>query len=121
MSELNAAAIKKLKVGKLKAELSKRNLSILGKKDELALRILKVIDHGLMKPKSDEDRYAAKALMSDSIDTQLDAEGEQNDAIYGEQNVKEACFDDSSFKFLDGVSTPPRRPTFSAGTNTLGK
>ena len=86
MSELNAAAIKKVKVGKLKAELSKRNLLILGKKDELPLRLLKVIDHSLLKPKSEEDRYAAKVLMSDSVDTQLDAEGEQNDDIYGEQN-----------------------------------
>ena len=80
-----------------------------------------MIDHGLLKPKFDEDRYAAKVVMSDSIDTQLDAEGEQKDAIYGEQNVKEACFDDSLIKFLDGVSTPPRRPIFSAATNTLDK
>ena len=48
MSELNAAAIKKVNVGKLKAELSKRNLLILGKKDELPLRLLKVIDHSLL-------------------------------------------------------------------------
>ena len=121
MSELNAATIKKLKVGEIKAELSKRNLSILGKKDELASRLLKVIDHGLLKPKSAEDRYAAMSVMSDSRDTQEDAEGEPIDAIYEEENVKEVCFDDSFMKFLDRVSTPPQRPLFSAAANTLNK
>ena len=121
MSELNAATIKKLKVGELKAELSKRNQSILGKKDELALRLLKLIDHGLLKPKSDEDRYAAMAAMSDPT------EGEPNDATYGAENAKEARSDDNSrkfdgsfFEFLDGVPTPPRRPLISAA-NALEK
>ena len=121
MSELSAATIKKLKVGELKEELSKRNQSILGKKDELASRLLKLIDHGLLKPKSDEDRYAAMAEMSDPT------EGEPNDATYGAENAKEACsddnarkFDDSFFEFLDGVPTPPRRPLISAA-NALEK
>ena len=118
MSELNAAAIKKLKVGELKAELSKRNLSILGKKEELASRLLTVINQGLLKPKSDEDRDAA---MADSIDLPEDAEGEPINARHEEENAKEACFNDSFFKFLDGVSTPPRRPLFSAATKTLDK
>ena len=121
MSELNAATIKKLKVGELKAELSKRNQFILGKKDELASRPLKLIDHGLLKPKSDEDRYAAMAAMSDPT------EGEPNDATYGAENAKEARSDDNSrkfdnsfFEFLDGVPTPPRRPLISAA-NALEK
>ncbi len=75
-NELNSASIKKLKVGELKAELSKRNLPILGRKDELAERLLKVVNHGL--PKSDEDGHAAMAVVSDTINTHTDAEGEAN-------------------------------------------
>ncbi len=76
-NELNSASIKKLKVGELKAELSKRNPPIfLGRKDELAKRLLKVVNHGL--PKSDEDGHAAMAVVSDTINTHTDAEGEAN-------------------------------------------
>ncbi len=91
-----------------------RNLPILGRKDELAERILKMINHGLSK--YDEDGHAAMAVVTDTMNTQKGAEGEASDAENGEGNAKD-CFDNSFFKFLYGISTPTQRPQFSTGAN----
>ena len=43
MSEITATAIRKFNISELKAELTKRGLSINGKKDELSKRLIEVI------------------------------------------------------------------------------
>ena len=58
MSELTAATIKKLKVAELKEELSERNSSVIGKKNELSSRLLDLIHHGLDQSVADEDSDA---------------------------------------------------------------
>ena len=103
MSELTAAKIKNLKVAELKTELSKRSLSIIGRKDELASRLLE-LNHGLGKPQQTTD------APTEATDTQENEEGEPKDTKSTEKDDKEDCLDESFFKFLDGVSSPTRPP-----------
>ena len=90
MSELNDATIRKLKVAELREELSKRNCSILGKKDELTSRLLELIHHGLDQSVSDDD----------DSDMAENGEGELKDIkCNGNNTSKKRCDDhfDGSF------------------------
>lgn len=75
MSELTVAAIKKLKVAELKAELTKRGLAVKGKKDELAKRLIEAIEEDNQDeveevPAANEDVGESQGTLDDSQQSQ---------------------------------------------------
>eukprot|EP00794_Sanderia_malayensis_P017868 gene17868-19649_t len=85
MSDITVAAIKKLKVVELKAELSRRGLSTKGKKDDLASRLLEVINI-----REDADENADEVKLSESMEEHLSGADESSDCrVQGEQEQLE--------------------------------
>lgn len=75
MSELTVAAIKKLKVAELKAELTKRGLAVKGKKDELAKRLIEAIQEDTAEDKEEvaedsQDTNNSQESLNDSQESQ---------------------------------------------------
>lgn len=76
MSELTVAAIKKLKVAELKAELTKRGLAVKGKKDELAKRLIEAIQEDTAEDNKEEvaedsqDKNNSQESLNDSQESQ---------------------------------------------------
>lgn len=76
MSELTVAAIKKLKVAELKAELTKRGLAVKGKKDELAKRLIEAIQEDTSED-NDEEVAADTQETNDSQESLNDSQESQ--------------------------------------------
>lgn len=87
MSDLTTAAIKKLKVAELKAELSRRGLSTKGRKDDLTSRLLDAIE-GLDRTLAAEDEVQGTE-QSEANDSQVDEEQPSQD-MNGAEEVKPA-------------------------------
>ena len=84
MSDLTTAAIKKLKVAELKAELSKRGLSTKGRKDELTCRLVDAVE-GLDRTLAEEEVEDAKK--SEESESQAE-EDQSSQNVNGAEDAK---------------------------------
>ena len=84
MSDLTTAAIKKLKVAELKAELSKRGLSTKGRKDELTSRLVDAVE-GLERTLADDE--LEDTTKSEESSSQVE-EDQSNQNVNGAEDVK---------------------------------
>jgi len=133
MSELTVAAIKKLKVAELKAELSKRGLIVKGKKDELAKRLMEAIgenacevsmnttveepdsqevsssaDVNSQSSSQEEEPTPAKAdSQTEQIEQQVEQSSEGNVEAIAEEEVAKPSTEENDAKGDDWVMVEP--------------
>lgn len=89
MSELTVAAIKKLKVTELKAELSKRGLAVKGKKDELAKRLMEAIKDDSEQQPEDTELVVSSSMETDSQESSQEESESASEAPVVENKTKE--------------------------------